>query len=109
MTRLALFLALSLALLVLAGCTTSSMRREMDVSGTLPKLIGLGGFAPSCFMFCFVENKTSQGDVIREDAGLDAFSVQSTTESVKSGPRKPPPAVEPHLRVKPKAKAEPVP
>ncbi len=93
MTRLCVCLALVLAL---PACTTASMRREMDVSGTLPKLIGLGGFAPSCFLFCFIENNTTQGDVIRDEAGPEDFSVRSLTqEDVKVKPKPK------HLHVKP--------
>ena len=87
--------------LLLTACSTSSMRREMDVSGTLPKLIGLGGFAPSCFMFCFVENKTTQGDVIRDEAGPESFSFQSSSENDKQPSLSKKQKAKPHMTVKP--------
>lgn len=36
------------------------MRRNLDVEGALPELIGVGAFAPSCFVFCFVISNTTK-------------------------------------------------
>jgi hypothetical protein len=52
---------------LLGACHTGSIRRDLDVSGELPRVIGLGAFAPSCVLFCFVDNHTTQGDVQREE------------------------------------------
>lgn len=83
----------TLALLLLAGCATGSMRRDLDVSGELPRAIGLGAFAPNCLLFCFVENRTSQGDVQREEILTgEPFVVHdksSAAVKVKPVPQKP--------------------
>lgn len=78
--------AIALVVLV-AGCSTSNSRRDLDVTGSLPQAIGLGAFAPTCFAFCFVSADFTQGDIIRERI-TDEFSVHSTTEQQrKAAPR----------------------
>jgi len=65
---------------LLYGCASGAMRRDMDVSGELPRAIGLGAFAPACVLFCFVDNRTSQGNVIPEDPEPATVKLHSRTE-----------------------------
>ena len=73
--------ALPLLLIVaLAGCTTASMRRDLDVTGSLPRAIGLGAFAPTCFLLCFTSNEIHQGNVAHEDdIARDDLTIRSST------------------------------
>lgn len=67
--------------LVLAGCTTANTRRDLDVTGSLPRAIGLGAFAPTCFFLCFVSAETAQGDTVREkiDTNEAPLTIHGTT------------------------------
>ncbi len=79
MTRLCAFLA---SLLALGGCASGSMRRDLDVSGELPRALGLGAFAPNCVFLCFPTNTITQGDVVREDIPPgEAYRVIEKTEA----------------------------
>lgn len=80
-------LALMFALLAgCSGCASGILRRDTDVSGQLPRAIGLGAFAPACLLFCFVENRTAQGDVQDDaSAGPGDVSLRSHTEGRASG------------------------
>lgn len=85
---------LSLGLLiVISGCASGSMRRDLDVSGEVPRAITLGAFSPSCLFFCFVTNTTTQGDVVREEIlEGEPFVVHDKTAAdfkVKRKPKKP--------------------
>ena len=101
MTRLCAFLFLS-CLLMLAGCASGSMRRDLDVSGELPRALGLGAFAPNCVFLCFPTATVTQGDVVREDIPPgEAYRVIEKTEAQvnqrgfkvkpKPPPKSPPP------------------
>ena len=80
MTRCTPFLACLLGLL--SGCGTTSMRRDLDVSGELPRALGLGAFAPNCVFLCFPTNTITQGDVVREDIPPgEAYRVIEKTEA----------------------------
>lgn len=84
MARLALLLAC-----LLAGCSSANLRRDLDVTGSLPRVIGLGGFAPQCFFLCFVSNEQRQGDVIRDPDVVESLTVHDSTEqSLKGGAAK---------------------
>ena len=61
----ATILALAIAL---AGCGSSSLRRDNEVQATLPRAIGLGSFAPACIFFCVVHVSFEQGDVFQHEA-----------------------------------------
>ena len=80
--------ALPLLLIVaLAGCTTASMRRDLDVTGSLPRAIGLGAFAPTCFLLCFTSNEIHQGNVAREDDVVsDDLTMRSSTRRALTAP-----------------------
>lgn len=92
-------------LIVLAGCASGSLRRDLDVSGDLPRVLTLGSFAPMCLMFCFPTTNVTQGDVVHEDIpdGLP-YTVHSHTSGdvkVKTPPK------QKGLHIKPKAQAAP--
>ena len=59
---LPLVFAVLLLALLLAACSSASLSRDLDVTGTLPSAIGLGAFAPNCIFFCFVTATITQGD-----------------------------------------------
>lgn len=68
--------------IVLMGCTSANMRRDLDVSGELPRALGLGAFAPNCLFLCFPANTITQGDVVREDIPPgEAYRVIEKTEA----------------------------
>ncbi len=77
-------------LMLIASCTTTSTRREVDMEGQLPRAITLGAFAPSCFMFCSVQNNTTQGDVTKEDLHPGTISIESSQQSDFKMPAKKP-------------------
>jgi hypothetical protein len=56
--------ALMLAIALLAGCSTSTMKRDVEIQGSLPRLIGLGAFTPLCLFLCFIDSRTTQGDSV---------------------------------------------
>ena len=66
--------------LLLAGCTQASLRRDMEVEGNLPRMLGFGASAPSCFLFCFVRSSIEQGDSTHEGDSKDPVSVNDTLE-----------------------------
>ena len=100
----ALLLTLAFALVLVACGTTASSKRDLEVEGTLPRAIGLGAFASSCLFLCYVRAQTTQGDVVREDAGADSITVhREATEDIHGNAGKP---NKPRLAVKPAAKKE---
>jgi hypothetical protein len=81
--------------MLLAGCSTSNLRRDLDVSGSLPRAIGLGAFTPSCIFLCFPSTTITQGDTLREVDGENVFTVHGTTTQTKrkgGHVKRPPPA-----------------
>lgn len=78
-------LPLALLLAALAACSTSNSRRDLEFSGSLPRAIGLGAFAPTCLAFCFVSADFTQGDTVREDVLADEVELSVHTEQKKKG------------------------
>lgn len=72
---LAALLACAGALVLVACGSGPTVKRDLQVEGTLPRAIGLGAFASSCLLFCYVRNDIRQGDVIREDDDLSTLRV----------------------------------
>jgi hypothetical protein len=76
-----------LFLLALAGCSTSSSLREHDMEANLPRALGLGAFAPSCFMFCFPTVTFSHGD---DSIDPNATAALMRSKSLAESATKPP-------------------
>lgn len=64
--------------LVLMGCATTTYDRAQDLSANLPRALGMGAFAPSCFLFCFVNARFERGgDETLPTDGPNAGDVES--------------------------------
>jgi hypothetical protein len=85
--------ALLFVVVLLVGCGTT-MKRDLEVEGALPRVIGLGAFAPSCLLLCFVTSDTRQGDVIREEIADAPLTIHRTeSDEFKAGRKKSPPHI----------------
>jgi hypothetical protein len=57
-----------LALLLLAGCAGAGYQQDKEQSAVLPRALGVGATAQSCFLFCIVIATFSQGNVANREA-----------------------------------------
>lgn len=91
-----------LPLVLLTGCTSANMRRDLDVTGEIPRALTLGAFAPTCFFLCFPTTTATQGSVVHEPLEPKPLVIRDrTTQGIQSGHVPTPP--------KPKAKAKTAP
>lgn len=84
--RMVLALLFVGVIVLAAGCTTSRYDHAAEVQAELPSAIGLGAFASSCFIFCFV---TATFSALPALDPQDASLHYQTHRSLSVGPTKP--------------------
>lgn len=95
MTRTASLVAFVLAVAgALSGCATPSYERSHELDANLPRALGMGAFAPTCFFLCLVHAAFTRGGDENVNGAPDpeAGRVQSTGSSsiqLKPGAIKP--------------------
>ena len=95
-------------LLMLAGCSTSSVLREHEVQANLPRAQGLGAFSPACLFFCFTEAHFQHGDdTIDPSATAALMRSKLVIEQEKASGSRPSPSI--IRRPKPTPPKEPKP
>jgi len=82
---------LGLIVLALSGCGTNSLKRDIDVQGSLPRAIGLGAFASTCIIICIVTANFDQGDLAlpKDDGAGGEVKLHESTDMKLKRRKKP--------------------
>jgi hypothetical protein len=69
--------------LILAGCAGPAYEQARETNAVLPRALGIGATATSCFFLCFVSTSFEQGDVKEHDAEESELRSKGKTKGLQ--------------------------
>lgn len=69
--------------MIIAGCAGPALEQAKIQSATLPRALGIGATASSCFFICIVIATFTQGDVKEREAEESDVSIKARTKGMQ--------------------------